>query len=40
MKIFLSHSTKDTAFVRELAAELKANGTEPWLCEVGYRLRR
>ena len=34
MKIFLSHSTKDAAFVLELAAELKANGTEPWLCEI------
>ncbi len=34
MKIFLSHSTKDATFVRELADELKANGIEPWLCEV------
>src|ERR1700722_15211583 len=33
MKLFLAHSTKDAAFVRELAAELEANGTEPWLCE-------
>jgi hypothetical protein len=28
MKIFLSHSTKDVAFVRELAAELKASSIE------------
>lgn len=34
MKLFLSHSTKDRGFVEKLAAELRANGVEPWLCEV------
>src|ERR1035437_4334063 len=34
MRLFLSHSTKDKAFVLELAAELKAKGLEPSLCEV------
>lgn len=35
MKLFLSHSTKDKDFVEKLAAELRANDVEPWLCEVG-----
>jgi hypothetical protein len=34
MKVFLSHSTKDKQFVQTLAAELKAEKIEPWLCEV------
>jgi tetratricopeptide (TPR) repeat protein len=34
MKLFLSHSTKDKEFVGKLAAELRANGIDPWLCEV------
>jgi len=34
MTLFLSHSTKDKAFVEKLAAELRANGVEPWHCEV------
>src|SRR5713226_7709292 len=34
MKVFLSHSTKDAAFVEKLAAELRAESIEPWLCEV------
>ena len=34
MKVFLSHSTKDKQFVEALAAELKAEKIEPWLCEV------
>src|SRR5580693_5899118 len=34
MKVFLSHSTKDKRFVQALAAELKAEKIEPWLCEV------
>ena len=34
MKVFLSHSTKDIQFVQALAAELKAEKIEPWLCEV------
>jgi tetratricopeptide (TPR) repeat protein len=34
MKVFLSHSTKDKQFVESLAAELKAEKIEPWLCEV------
>ena len=34
MKVFLSHSTKDKQFVETLAAELKAEKIEPWLCEV------
>jgi hypothetical protein len=33
MKVFLSHSTKDKQFVQTLAAELKAEKIEPWLCE-------
>lgn len=33
MRLFLSHSTKDAAFVRKLAGELEANGIKPWLCE-------
>jgi tetratricopeptide (TPR) repeat protein len=33
MRLFLSHSTKDKAFVLELAAQLRANGLAPWLCE-------
>jgi tetratricopeptide (TPR) repeat protein len=35
MKVFLSHSTKDAAFVARLAAGMTANGFEPWRCEVG-----
>jgi len=34
MKLFLSHSTTDKEFVETLAAELRANGIDPWLCEV------
>jgi len=34
MKVFLSHSTKDKQFVEALAAELKAEKIEPWICEV------
>jgi hypothetical protein len=34
MKVFLSHSTKDQEFVQALAAELKAEKIEPWLCEI------
>jgi hypothetical protein len=34
VKLFLSHSTKDKGFVEELAAELRANNIDPWLCEV------
>jgi tetratricopeptide (TPR) repeat protein len=34
MKVFLSHSTKDRQFVQTLAAELKAENVEPWLCEI------
>ena len=34
MKVFLSHSTKDTQFVQTLAAELRAEKIEPWICEV------
>ena len=34
MKLFLSHSTKDKEFVEKLAAELRANDIDPWLCEV------
>jgi len=33
-KVFLSHSTKDGDFVKKLAAELKHEGIDPWLCEV------
>jgi tetratricopeptide (TPR) repeat protein len=33
MKVFLSHSTKDSGFVEKLAAAMKGNGFEPWLCE-------
>jgi hypothetical protein len=34
MKVFLSHSTKDAAFVEQLAAALQAEGFTPWQCEV------
>jgi tetratricopeptide (TPR) repeat protein len=34
MKLFLSHSTLDTAFVEKLADRLRAEGIETWLCEV------
>lgn len=34
MKVFLSHSTKDKAFVQTLAQHLQAEHIEPWLCEV------
>ena len=34
MKVFLSHSTKDKQFVQTLAAELKAEKIESWLCEI------
>ena len=34
MKVFLSHSTKDGEFVKQLAAALIGAGHEPWLCEV------
>ena len=34
MKVFLSHSTKDAAFVEQLAAALQAEGFTPWRCEV------
>jgi len=34
MKLFLSHSTNDKEFVGKLAAELRVNGIDPWLCEV------
>jgi tetratricopeptide (TPR) repeat protein len=34
MNVFLSHSTKDAAFVEKLAAALEAEGITPWLCEV------
>lgn len=33
-KVFLSHSTKDKKFVEKLAAALRHEGIEPWLCEV------
>ena len=38
MKLFLSHSTKDKAFVEKLAAKLRTNGIDQWLCcnGVGY----
>jgi hypothetical protein len=38
MKVFLSHSTKDKQFVEALAAELKAEKIEPWICEVDIEL--
>ena len=38
MKVFLSHSTKDKQFVEALAAELKAEKIEPWICEVDVEL--
>jgi hypothetical protein len=38
VKVFLSHSTKDQHFVQSLAAELKAEQIEPWLCEVDVEL--
>ena len=34
MRLFLSHSTKDKAFVVKLAAALRGAEVEPWLCEV------
>jgi hypothetical protein len=34
MKVFLSHSTKDGAFVEKLSAALKAAGCDPWYGEV------
>ncbi|MGA3044957.1 MAG: TIR domain-containing protein [Bryobacteraceae bacterium] len=34
MKLFLSHSTKDKAFVEKLAAALRAHNIDPWWCEV------
>ncbi len=34
MKVFLSHSTKDRAFVEKLAAAMTGSGFEPWRCEV------
>ncbi len=34
MRVFLSHSTKDKAFVEKLAGLLRAEEIEPWLCEV------
>src|SRR5450755_1844252 len=35
MKVFLSHSTKDADFVKQLAAAIIGAGFEdPWLCEV------
>ncbi len=33
MRVFLSHSTRDRAFVETLAARMRASGFEPWLCE-------
>src|SRR5271166_6600486 len=33
MNVFLSHSTKDTDFVKALAARMTAKGFTPWLCE-------
>ena len=38
MKVFLSHSTKDKAFVEKLAAAMTANGFTPWLCEVDIEI--
>jgi TIR domain len=34
MTVFLSHSTKDGAFVEKLAIALEASGFAPWRCEV------
>ncbi len=34
MQVFLSHSTKDSAFVTALAQQLREDDFEPWLCEV------
>src|SRR5271167_4074334 len=34
MKVFLSHSTKDTEFVEKLAAAMTGVGFESWLCEI------
>jgi tetratricopeptide (TPR) repeat protein len=34
MKVLLSHSTEDKQFVQALAAELKTENVESWLCEV------
>lgn len=33
-RVFLSHSTKDGAFIRKLAAEFEREHITPWLCEV------
>src|SRR5271165_5278848 len=38
MKVFLSHSTKDKAFVEKLAAAMTANGFTPWMCEVDIEI--
>ncbi len=38
MKVFLSHSTKDKAFVEALAQTLRTEAIEPWLCEVDILL--
>jgi len=34
MRVFLSHSTRDKAFVEKLAAAMTASGFTPWFCEV------
>jgi tetratricopeptide (TPR) repeat protein len=34
MNLFLSHSTKDKDFIEKLAAALRADGIDPWWCEV------
>jgi tetratricopeptide (TPR) repeat protein len=34
LKIFLSHSTRDSAFVHRLADAIRGAGHIPWLCEV------
>ena len=34
MKVFLSHSVKDAKFVTNLAARIKSDGFDPWLCEI------
>lgn len=33
MKVFISHTTSDTSFAKELAQALKDAGLEPWLAE-------
>ena len=38
MKVFLSHSTQDKAFVEALAQALQAADIEPWLCEIDILL--